>query len=69
MREAEALAGVNPRGIPDEVFRLVGDELGQGKVDNAMQAKAAALSPGHSESRESVYILLRADQLMREKAK
>ena len=68
MHEAEALAGVNPRDIPDEVFRIVAEELWQGKVDNTMQAKAAGLSPSDPELREGVYILLRADQVMREKA-
>jgi hypothetical protein len=69
MCEAEALAGVHPRDISDEVFQIVGEELGQGKIDNTIQAKAAALSPGDIELREGVYILLRADQVMLEKSK
>jgi hypothetical protein len=67
MREAEALAGVNPGDIPDEVFRIVGEELGQSKVDNTMQAKAAVLTAGDPELREGVYILLRAKQMMYER--
>jgi hypothetical protein len=69
IREAEALAGVNPKDIPDEIFRKVGEELGQRRVDNIMQGKAAALSPGDPELRDGVYILLRAKQIMQEKAK
>lgn len=68
MSEAEALAGVNSRDIPGEVFQIVGEEVGQGKVDNTMKAKAAALSPGDPELREGVYLLLRAEQMMRETA-
>jgi hypothetical protein len=67
MREAEALAGVNPRDIPDDVFRIVGEELGQGKVDNTIHARAAALSPSEPQLREGIYILLRSAQVMREK--
>ena len=69
MWEAEALAGVNPRDISNEVFRLVREELERGKVDETMQAKATALSHYDPELRDGVYILLRADQMMRETAK
>lgn len=68
MSEAEALAGVNPRDIPGEVFRIVGEEVEQGKVDNTIKEKTAALSPGDPELREGVYLLLRAEQMMRETA-